>query len=135
MLKISLKNKRYHIKTIVDERLTFTTYPSVWNEILTNLVMNSHIHGFEDRQEGDVLIVISENNKHLLLDYKDNGKGINQDIKNQIFDPFVTTKRGQGNSGLGLHIVFNLVNTKLKGTIKCLDSEFGSHFQIKVPIV
>jgi len=135
MLKISLKNKSYHIKIIVDEKLTLTTYPSVWNEILTNLIMNSHIHGFEDRQEGDVLIVISENNNNLVLDYKDNGKGINQDIKNQIFDPFVTTKRGQGNSGLGLHIVFNLVNTKLEGTIKCIDSEFGSHFQIKVPIV
>ena len=67
--------------------------------------------------------------------YQDDGKGINVDVKDKIFDPFVTTKRGLGGSGLGMNIVYNLVNTKLGGTIKILESEHGCCFVVKVPLV
>ncbi len=58
--------------------------------------MNSHIHGFEDCSEGEISIVFSKSDGHLTLLYTDNGKGISTKLKKRIFEPFVTTKRGQG---------------------------------------
>jgi len=133
-VKTLFKQKKYHINIDVDKDLALITYPSAWNQILTNFLMNSHIHGFEGRIEGEISIKFTKTNGYLTLLYTDNGKGIADDFKKRIFDPFVTTKRGQGGSGLGLNIVFNLVNAKLGGTIKSLDSEQGVCFKVKVPI-
>jgi len=135
MVKILFKEKNYNIELCINENLNLVTYPSAWNQVLTNLLMNSHIHGFEGRQEGEISIVIREENDYLTLDYKDNGKGIAQDVKHNIFDPFVTTKRGQGSSGLGMNVVFNLICSQLSGTIKCLKNEPGCHFKVEVPIL
>ena len=134
-VKTLFKQKKYHINIDVDKDITLITYPSAWNQILTNFLMNSHVHGFEDRHEGEISITFTKSNGYLTLVYTDNGKGIPEDFKKRIFDPFVTTKRGQGGSGLGLNIVFNLVNAKLGGTIKSLESEQGVCFKVKVPIV
>ena len=54
--------------------------------------------------------------------YKDNGRGIPQSFQQKIFDPFVTTKRGHGGSGLGMHLVFNLVTQALNGSISLSSS-------------
>ena len=134
-VKTLFKQKKYHINIEVDKDVTLVTYPSAWNQILTNFLMNSHIHGFEDRHEGEISITFTKSNGYLTLLYTDNGKGIPESLEKRIFDPFVTTKRGQGGSGLGLNIVFNLVNAKLGGTIKSLESEQGVSFKVKVPIV
>jgi len=133
-VKTLFKRKKYQINLSVDEDLNLVTYPSAWNQILTNFMTNSHIHGFEGRDEGEINITFTESNGFLTLQYTDDGKGIDGDIKKRIFDPFVTTKRGQGGSGLGMNIVYNLVNAKLGGTIKCLDLEKGCGFLVKVPI-
>lgn len=133
-VKTLFKRKNYTINIQVDEKLNIVTYPSAWNQILTNFLTNSHIHGFEDRVDGEISIEFQANNETLILIYKDNGKGLAPDIKDRIFDPFVTTKRGLGGSGLGMNIVYNLINTKLNGTIKILPSEHGCCFVVKVPL-
>lgn len=133
-VKTMFKRKAYKIQVDVDEDLRLITFPSAWNQILTNLMMNSHYHGFDGRQEGLINLNFSIDNKELILNYIDDGNGIDKTIREKIFDPFVTTKRGQGGSGLGLNIVFNLINVKLEGSIACLDTEKGCHFQIKVPL-
>lgn len=133
-VKTMFKRKKYNIAIDLDEEFEFTTYPSAWNQILTNLLMNSHIHGFEGLDEGDIAINFSERNGYLTLTYQDNGHGISSEVKKTIFDPFVTTKRGQGGSGLGLNIVFNLVHSKLGGTITCPDVDKGCCFKVKVPV-
>jgi len=133
-VKTLFKHKKYHIDINVDKEFSLTTYPSAWNQIITNFLMNSHIHGFEDRQEGEISITFTEDKEFLTLDYCDNGKGIPKNLQKRIFDPFVTTKRGQGGSGLGLNIVFNLVDAKLGGTINLMDTKQGIHFKVKVPI-
>ena len=133
-VKTLFKHKKYHINIDVDENFTLITYPSAWNQILTNFLMNSHIHGFEDRREGEISITFTQSNGYLTLVYTDNGKGISEGFKKRIFDPFVTTKRGQGGSGLGLNIVFNLVDAKLGGTIKSVEVDQGVCFKVKVPI-
>ncbi len=134
-VKTLFKRKKYVINLSVDKNLSLVTYPSAWNQIITNFLMNSHIHGFEDIEEGEINISFTEQEGELILDYSDNGKGIHLDLQKKIFDPFVTTKRGQGGSGLGLNIVFNLVNSKLNGSIKHIPSEQGCAFQVRVPIV
>lgn len=133
-VKTMFKHKKYQINLSVDPELNLVTYPSAWNQILTNFLMNSHIHGFEDIVEGVINIEFTESNDYLTLLYNDSGKGLHENIKTKIFDPFVTTKRGQGGSGLGMNIVFNLIDAKLGGTIKVLDTDKGCSFKVRVPI-
>ncbi|XQW84220.1 ATP-binding protein [Thalassotalea piscium] len=133
-VKTLFKYKKYTINISVDEHFNLVTYPSAWNQILTNFLTNSHMHGFEDKETGEINIEFTHTNNFLTLRYSDNGKGLSKDIKKRIFDPFVTTKRGQGGSGLGMNIVFNLVNTKLGGSIKIEDSPVGCVFVVKVPL-
>lgn len=134
-VKTMFKRKQYKINLDMDDELTLVTYPSAWNQIITNFLMNSHIHGFEDKEEGEITIAFKREDQELVLDYADDGKGIPADLRKKIFDPFVTTKRGQGGSGLGLNIVFNLVNSKLNGSIKYVDNGKGCGFQVRVPFV
>jgi signal transduction histidine kinase len=133
-VKTLFKRKNYTINLDVDENINLVTYPSAWNQIITNFLTNSHIHGFEDQENGEIFIHFFELDGFLILNYSDNGKGLDSSVKNRIFDPFVTTKRGQGGSGLGMNIVYNLVDAKLGGTIKCLDTEQGCSFEVRVPI-
>jgi len=133
-VKTLFKRKNYNIIVDVDKSLDLVTYPSAWNQILTNFLMNSHIHGFEERDSGEVSITFTEADGFLTLLYKDDGQGLKDEIKNKIFDPFVTTKRGQGGTGLGMNIVFNLVDAKLGGTITYIDTDVGCIFKVKVPI-
>ncbi|MGB1199618.1 MAG: ATP-binding protein [Thalassotalea sp.] len=133
-VKTLFKRKNYTINITVDESFNLVTYPSAWNQILTNFLTNSHMHGFEGKENGQIDIEFTHSNNFLTLIYSDDGKGLSADIKKRIFDPFVTTKRGQGGSGLGMNIVFNLVNTKLGGTIQIKDGGVGCTFIVKVPI-
>lgn len=133
-VKTLFKQKKYQINLTVDQDINLVTYPSAWNQILTNFMTNSHIHGFENRDTGEIHINFTQTDNALFLVYKDNGVGLSESVKNQIFDPFVTTKRGQGGSGLGMNIVFNLVSSKLGGTIECNHVEQGCCFTVEVPL-
>lgn len=99
-------------------------YPGVISQILTNLITNSLIHGFEGREKGIISVGVQRIDNEVILTYKDDGGGISPEIQNRVFDPFFTTKLGQGGSGLGLSIVYNLVKDKLQGTIE-LTSDLG----------
>ncbi len=93
-------------------------YPGVISQILTNLVTNSIIHGFEPGQHGVVTVTATLFSPDLVeLCYSDNGKGIEPKARDKIFEPFFTTRRSSGCTGLGLHIIYNLVVGKLKGRI------------------
>ncbi len=81
--------------------------------------MNSLIHGFENMKEGIINIDIGKNGENVQIIYRDSGHGISDDYIKKIFEPFFTTKRGQGGSGLGMHIVYNLITQTLGGSIKC----------------
>ncbi len=87
------------------------------SQIFTNLILNSVIHGFEQKNKGLMKINVEDQGKMVEVKYSDNGKGMGNRQLEQIFDPFFTTKRDQGGSGLGTHIVYNLVRQTLDGTI------------------
>ena len=83
----------------------------------------------------DISAELVSDNK-LKLVYTDNGKGIPPEIRKRIFDPFVTTKRGQGGSGLGMHLVYNLVTQALNGSISITSEEGeGVEFIIVFPVI
>jgi len=129
------KRTKHKIHVQCPENINMISSPGAFSQIITNLFMNSLIHGFEGIEEGIVEIKVSIENNILLLFYQDNGVGIDQKNLEKIFDPFFTTKRNQGGSGLGMHIVYNLVHQTLKGQIKCNSSPGnGIRFTIKVPL-
>lgn len=136
-LEPEIKKLRPDITINCDEYLQLTSHPGAIAQIITNLIMNSLIHGFEDMdglKPGIEINVTSENQSTHLL-YSDNGKGVTADQKKKIFDPFYTTRRNQGGTGLGMHIVYNLVSQTLDGSIDCQSAPGeGIEFHITIPL-
>lgn len=99
-------------------------YPGAMAQVLTNLTMNAFVHAFGDNGEGDVEIAARCEDDWVLLTVKDNGRGIAPEHLGKVFDPFFTTRRGQGGTGLGLNIVHNIVKKTLGGTIE-VSSQLG----------
>ncbi|MCU7554673.1 ATP-binding protein [Alteromonas sp. ASW11-19] len=135
-LRPRLKKVGHNINIEVDPTLTVESKAGPINQILINLIMNSIIHGFEGIDDGniDICAELMAGNK-LKIVYRDDGKGIPPDIRKRIFDPFVTTKRGQGGSGLGMHLVYNLVTQALNGSISLTSEEgHGVEFIIVFPV-
>ena len=114
-LKPKLKKTKHVITVNCPEDLKLNSFPGALSQIISNLVMNSLIHGFEEMDAGDITFDAARENGSVLLTYRDNGKGMDEKALSKIFDPFFTTKRSQGGSGLGMHIVHNLVTQTLGG--------------------
>lgn len=126
-----------HVKTSVRCDITnpVRVKVGVWQQILASLLENSLIHGFAQREEGHIEITISHHVERLRVVYKDDGCGVPADILRRIFDPFVTSKRGSGNSGLGMHLIYNLVSHTLDGSIRCHSQpEQGFEVVIEYPL-
>ena len=128
-----LKQKHHLVEIECDESLTFTGEPGALAQIFTNLIINSVIHGFGDRENGKIRIKVMQEKEILNIDYSDNGKGIKKEEQEKVFDPFFTTNRSGGGSGLGMHICYNLVTQKLNGDIQCIDSQTGAQFKMSFP--
>jgi len=123
-LKHQYKRTKHKIEVTGADELEIDSYPGAFSQIVTNLLMNSLIHAYEPDAEGSIRFDVRQENNSAVLTYADNGKGIPPENLGRIFEPFFTTRRGRGGSGLGMHIVYNLVTTKLGGTINCA-SEVG----------
>lgn len=115
--------------------ITLDSYPGSLSQVLTNLVLNALNHAFRPGQPGQITLeVTSPDPASIQLTIADNGRGIPSAHLGQIFDPFFTTRRGQGGSGLGLHIVYNIVTSTLKGSIAVESEEGqGTRFSILFP--
>jgi signal transduction histidine kinase/ligand-binding sensor domain-containing protein len=129
-----LKGKRIRISMNIDEKLELNSYPGAFSQILTNLILNSLVHGFEKKENGNINISARQEDKNIMIEYEDDGRGIPKQNLDKIFDPFFTTNKKAG-TGLGLHIVYNIVGQKLSGSISCSsDKEKGVRFKIKIPV-
>ena len=134
-LKPSLKRTQVMVSLDCPENLEINSFPGSISQVVTNLVMNSLDHAFEEDGEGGVAIDVKEiADDRIEIFFSDNGKGIPQEMRKRIFDPFVTTRRGQGGTGLGLYIVLNVVRDILRGTIECISPKGkGAMFTIIFP--
>lgn len=130
------KNTKHIINVNCDKDLTITSHPGAISQILTNLLLNSLKHGFENIEAGIISIIVEKKDKNIILTYRDNGTGISKENIKRVFDPFFTTKRGNGGSGLGMNIVYNLATQTLKGTISCKSlNEKGIEVITKFPAI
>ena len=80
--------------------------------------MKSLIHGFEDKPKGEIKLDISKQSNNLIINYNDNGKGLDEATLRRHFDAFFTTKKEKVGSGLGTHIMHNLVTQSLGANIE-----------------
>ncbi len=113
--------------------LEITNYPGAFYQVFLNLLMNSLIHGLDEMKDGIIKIEVVKKDK-IIFKVSDNGKGIPEEMVGRIFEPFFTTKKDQGGSGLGLHIVYNLVHLKMQGKIHCESGqETGTSFIMEIP--
>lgn len=122
LLSLSPKVRRtgHTIKLNCPENLIAMTYPGALSQVVTNLITNSLLHAFPDKSNGAISISVNmPSPDSIQLVYEDNGIGIPEENLNRVFDAFFTTKRGSGGTGLGLHILHNLITQKLEGTITC----------------
>jgi signal transduction histidine kinase len=134
-LKPVLKKAAITLSVDVPEGLVIDGYPGSYGQILTNLFLNAANHAFADGRTGAISISARpRGNDDVEISFADNGAGMTPDVQRQAFDPFFTTRRNEGGTGLGLHIVYNLVTQQLGGRMM-LDSRLGqgTTFRIIMP--
>ncbi|TAA45046.1 MULTISPECIES: ATP-binding protein [Corallincola] len=146
-LRPRLKNTQHKIVLEGDSDIEFYGQPGMFAQLLTNLIMNSLLHGFEAQTEGRIEIALQRlpdrpdvNDENSTVHwakicFSDSGKGVDDTVMARLFDPFFTTKRHSGGSGLGTHIIFNLVTHGLKGTISASNGKLnGLSYEIEFPL-
>ena len=135
-LKPKFKDTKHSINIECPDNIEINSFPGAFYQILNNLILNTLFHGFKNMDKGEIDMVFNLKGNDLNFIYKDNGAGMTQDQCRKIFDPFFTTMRGQGGTGLGMSIVFNLITQTLKGSIECESSENnGIKFIIQIPVL
>ncbi|MCP4136946.1 MAG: response regulator [bacterium] len=134
-LQPKYKNTNHSVTVNCPETLEIDSFPGVFFQIITNFVTNSLVHAFDKTEEGKIIFDVSTKGEKLIFQYSDNGSGVDAETERKIFDPFFTTKRSHGGTGLGLHIVFNLVTRTLNGEISCSSAPGkGITFTITIPL-
>lgn len=119
-LRPRLKRTAHTVEIDCDAELQLSSFPGALYQVITNLVMNSLTHAFPNGEAGTIRIEAElEGADRVRIRYCDNGVGFDDGVAQRIFEPFFTTRRGTGGSGLGMHIVYNLVTQGLGGKIRC----------------
>jgi len=131
----ALKKTPHSVAIDCPAPIAMNTYPGALYQIVSNLVMNSLTHAFEPGRAGHITLGASQHGANVYLRYADDGCGMSAAVSAQIYEPFFTTRRGQGGSGLGMHVVYNLVTQLLRGSIR-IDSApgQGTRFEIVLPL-
>lgn len=132
-----IRKSPYTVEQNIPDKLCFDSYPGPLGQVLTNLINNALLHGFEGKKHGNVKITarVAEHDS-VELTVSDDGIGIPADRLRKIFDPFFTTRLGAGGSGLGLNITHNIVTGVLGGRIRVSSAvDVGTSFVILLPLV
>jgi len=135
-VKPKLKAGDHTVTVHCPEDITIHCHPGAVSQVITNLVMNSITHGFADKRQGSISLEVRGPSEGMIrIEYKDNGAGMSSEAVRMVFEPFYTTRRGQGGTGLGMHITYNLITQTLGGNIECRSTEGdGVVFSIWLPI-
>ncbi|HEY8381767.1 MAG TPA: HAMP domain-containing sensor histidine kinase [Microvirga sp.] len=131
-----LRKSGHEVVAECPDDLVLDTYPGSFAQVLTNLLMNAVVHGYEPGEAGRLEVRVQEFAPGMVrVTFRDDGRGIAPEHLPKIFDPFFTTRRDKGSTGLGLHIVYNLVTAKLHGTLG-VDSRLGegTTFTMELPV-
>jgi signal transduction histidine kinase len=131
-LRPALQEKNITLNVECEPDLAMNSYPGPYGQALTNLFLNAVMHAFPDGKGGsiDIKVRASGSDKVEIL-FSDNGCGMSADVRRQAFNPFFTTRRESGSTGLGLHIVHNIVTNRLGGQLN-VDSAPGGGTKIQI---
>lgn len=135
-MEAQLAQRKVEIEIDIPEDFPIGNYPAALEQILVNLLENSLVHGFAASARGMILIAASVSDGQVAVEYSDDGCGMTADVGRHAFDPFFTTRLGQGESGLGLYFAHNLAAGVLGGRIELMVSEGearGVRFRILLP--
>jgi PAS domain S-box-containing protein len=131
-LRPALPKHGVALNVVCEQGLSISSYPGSYGQVLTNLFLNSIAHAFPDGQQGNIAIKVSASGADdVEIIFSDDGCGMSPDVRRQAFDPFFTTRRHQGCTGLGLHIVYSVVTDRLGGQLR-LSSEPGEGTDIRI---
>jgi signal transduction histidine kinase len=139
-LRPVLKKSQIALTIDVPAGIIMDSYPGAYGQVLTNLFLNSVIHAFPDGRRGSILVEARhfrvESHDEVDIFVSDDGIGMSEEIQRRALDPFFTTRRNEGGTGLGLHIIFNLVTQQLGGRLT-FESRlgWGTRFRITIPRV
>lgn len=141
-LEPQIRKTEYKIELACPEDIIMHSMPGIFSQIFTNLVLNSLLHGFDTQNtestDGLMKIDVSwqKEKNQLCLNYSDNGRGMSEEQLKNVFEPFYTTKRGKGGTGLGMFIIYNLITQKLGGEVFCSSCPGeGVNFHITLPYI
>ncbi|MEH3143838.1 MAG: HAMP domain-containing sensor histidine kinase [Methylobacterium frigidaeris] len=126
-----LRQGGHRLDLVAPETFEADTYPGALAQVITNLVKNAVVHAFAEGRPGRIAVALSREGAWVRLEVRDDGRGIAPADRERIFDPFFTTARHRGSSGLGMHIVYNLVTGRLQGRI-AVESREGEGTTIRV---
>lgn len=132
-----LKHIPAEVNIIAPDEVMIYSYPGVFAQLLNNLINNSILHGFEHKPDNATITVsIKVLENAIRVEFSDNGKGVEPSVKDKVYEPFITTKRNAGGTGLGMNIVYNLVTQKLGGTISMkTEVDQGTTFDLYLPYI
>ncbi len=133
-LKPQLKKTQIDINLDIEPNLVITSYPGAYYHIISNMIMNSLRHAFTEN-DGSIWLNVHLEDEHILIRYEDDGEGMESEVLNRIFDPFYTTKRGEGGTGLGLYMTYNIITQQLDGEVEVHSTPGkGTRFDISLPV-
>ncbi len=131
-LRPGIRKQNLTLNVECEPGLIMNSYPGPYGQVLTNLFLNSVAHAFPGGAAGEVRIKVQASGAdHVEVLYTDNGCGMTPDIRRRAFDPFFTTRRDEGGTGLGLHIVYSIVTSRLGGQIH-LEAEPGKGTRVQM---
>jgi len=134
-LKPVMNKSTATLKSSIPEGLLLNSYPGPLGQVITNLVTNALLHGLEGKPDGVISISAEGVNKQSVkIIVEDNGWGIPIENIDKVFEPFFSTRLGDGGTGLGLHIVHNIVTEALKGSIELDSNNEGTRFVVTIPL-
>lgn len=130
-----LKHSNVKIINLINDDIVIRSSPGAVSQLYQNLILNAYDHAFDNKKTGEITLDIKQHETEIQLLVRDNGKGISPEDIGIVFDPFVTSKRSKGNTGLGLHLCYQITTKTLEGIIT-VESEVnkGTCFAIKIPL-
>ncbi len=133
-LSVELSNRQVVVTIEQSAPIYMQTFAGSLAQVITNLTQNALVHAFEDGEPGSLTVILEEKNGRAYIRFSDDGRGMSQEQVIKVFDPFFTANPSKG-SGLGAHIVYNLVTRKLNGRIGCSSLPGkGTVFDIDLPL-
>jgi len=136
-LQSQFRHGNISLETMVETTTEIDSFPGLLSQVLINLAENARVHAFAGRESGKVIVHARQHGTgYVLIEVRDNGRGIPADIIDRIFEPFFSTQLGKGGSGLGLSITYNIVTATLGGSIRAKSAPGdGTTMSVRLPVM